>query len=133
MSPSDRTTCRRLPGRPSGRSVAAQACAVASLWLLTACGQDEQPTGQVVVDITIRDGEVSPAGEEIEATVGEPIELRVDSDVAEELHVHTSPDKSFEVKPTGGQVFTLTFDEPGQVELETEEAGVLVAELVVRP
>ena len=109
------------------------ACAVASLWLLTACGQDGQPTGQVVVDITIRDGEVSPAGEEIEATVGEPIELRVDSDVAEELHVHTSPDQSFEVKPTDGQVFTLTIDEPGQVELETEEAGVLVAELVVRP
>ena len=101
--------------------------------VLTACGADEQPAGQVVVDITIRDGEVSPAGAEIEATVGEPIELRVDSDVAEELHLHTSPDQSFEVKPTDGQVFTLTIDKPGQVELETEETGVLVAELVVQP
>ncbi len=32
-----------------------------------------------------------------------------------------------------GQVFTFTIDQPGQVELETHDSGVLVAQLVVRP
>jgi len=94
-----------------------------------------EPPGDdaVVLDITIADGAVTPAGESVEATVGQPIELRVDSDAAEELHVHSNPEHAFEVQPGNGQVFTFSVQQPGQVEIETHETGVVVAELVVRP
>ena len=87
----------------------------------------------MVLEITLRDGQVEPAGAQVEAKVGEPIQLRVDSDTVEELHLHTTPDKSFDVKAANGQVFTFSIDQPGQVELETEGSGVLVAQLVVQP
>ena len=93
----------------------------------------EEPIDAVVIDITIRDGEVTPAGEQVEATVGEPIELRVDSDAPDEVHVHSSPEQEFAVAAKANQVFELTVEHPGQVEVETHETGVVIAELVVRP
>lgn len=93
----------------------------------------ETAAAGVVLEITLADGEVNPAGQQVEAVVGEPIELHVDSDITEELHLHLAPDRYFDVEPTDGQVFTFTIDQPGQVELETHGSGVLVAQLVVRP
>lgn len=87
----------------------------------------------VVLDITIADGEVTPAGETVDAKVGQQIELRVDSDAEDELHVHSNPEHEFEVKAADGQDFTFTIEQPGQVEIETHETGVVVAELVVTP
>ncbi len=94
---------------------------------------EEPDDDAVVLDITIANGDVSPAGTTVEAKVGQPIELRVDSDAADELHVHSNPEHEFEVKPADGQVFTFTVQQPGQVEIETHETGVVVAELVVTP
>ena len=87
----------------------------------------------VVLDITIADGEVTPAGETVDAKVGQQIELRVDSDAEDALHVHSNPEHEFEVKAADGQDFTFTIEQPGQVEIETHETGVVVAELVVTP
>jgi predicted small lipoprotein YifL len=89
----------------------------------------------VVVDITIADGEVTPTGEEVEARVGEPIELHVDSDAADELHVHSQPEHSFEVEADPGktQVFEFTVDIPGQVDVESHATGETIVTLVVRP
>ena len=92
---------------------------------------DDQP---VVLDVTIADGEVNPAGKQLEASVGQKIELRVTSDAADELHVHSSPMHEFEIKPGGReQVFTFTIEQPGQVEIETHETATVISELVVRP
>lgn len=123
---------QRERGRSPLRS-ALVAGAVVLLCTLTACTGSDSDEAAVVIDITIRDGKVSPAGEQVEVTVGKPIEIHVNSDVAEELHLHTTPDQSFDVKPIAGQVFTSTVNQPGQVELEPEQAGVLVAQLVARP
>lgn len=87
----------------------------------------------LVIDVTIEGGEISPAGEQVDAAVGQPIELRVDSDTAEELHVHSTPEHTFQVAPKDGQVFEFSVERPGQVEIEAHESGTLVAELVVQP
>jgi len=108
---------------------------------LTSCGSDEKtsPGGgssdAVVIDITIADGEVSPNGDAVDASVGQPIELRVDSDVADELHVHSEPEQEFEVEANPGtdQVFTFSVDLPGQVEVELHELEATIVELVVQP
>jgi len=67
--------------------------------------------------------------------VGQPIELRVDSDVADELHVHSEPEQEFEVEADPGtdQVFTFSVDLPGQVEVELHELEATIVELVVQP
>ena len=113
------TTTTATPGRAVGQR---------------AVSRPTQPDDDaVVLDITIADGEVTPAGETVDAKVGQQIELRVDSDAEDELHVHSNPEHEFEVKAADGQDFTFTIEQPGQVEIETHETGVVVAELVVTP
>ena len=109
---------------------------------LASCGDDDpepttEPTSEpqggdpVVINVTIADGKVTPAGEQVEAAVGQPIEVHVDSDAADELHVHSSPEREYEIEPADDQVFTFSIDRPGQVELETHETDTVVVELVV--
>ena len=109
---------------------------------LTACAVTEKGDASagvsdvtVVVEITMQDGEVAPVGEEVEASIGQPIELRVDSDTADELHVHSQSEHEFEVEADPGteQVFRFTVDVPGQAEVESHETGVTIVSLVVRP
>ena len=122
--------------RPLAGVVGALALAAA----LGSCGGDDssapadQTSGSdepVVIDVTIADGKVTPAGEQVEAAVGQEIEVRVDSDAADELHVHSSPEHEFEIEPGDDQVFTFSIGQPGQVEIETHETDTVVAELVV--
>ena len=115
------------------------AVALLTVSVVTGCGADGSGDGSstepVVVDITIAGGEVTPTGDEVEATVGQPIELHVDSDAADELHVHSQPEHEFDVEadPGAEQVFEFTIDIPGQVDVESHETGETLVTLVVRP
>lgn len=84
------------------------------------------------VDIRIANGTVSPANTRTEAEVGERIVLRVDSDTADELHVHSYPAHTFAVAAASGQEFGFTVTVPGQVEIELHHAGRTVTTLLVR-
>ena len=92
------------------------------------------PSKPVDIHVKIADGQVSPAGERVDVAVGQPIRLIVDSDVADELHVHSSPEHEFEI-PAGahGKVFRLTLDRPGVVEVELHELDEVVVSLAARP
>ena len=85
------------------------------------------------VTVTIANGKVTPKAKKIGAKVGEPVRLLVTSDIADELHVHSDPAQSFEIKPAANQQFEVTVKVPGQVEIEAEELGVHIVTLVVRP
>lgn len=92
-----------------------------------------EPT-TVTVAISIADGDVDPAGKQVEATVGQTVVLVVSSDVADELHVHSAPDEhEFAIEPGPKQVFRFQVEQPGQFDVEAHDIGVLVAQLVVRP
>lgn len=95
----------------------------------TSAPKDETPS----VVVTIADGKVTPKAKKIDAKVGEPVRLIVSSDVAAELHVHSDPSQSFDIKPAANQQFEITIKVPGQVEIEAEELGVHIVTLVVRP
>lgn len=86
----------------------------------------------VVIAVRIAGGVVTPTNERVDAKVGEKITINVDSDVAEELHVHSVPDHEFEILPVPGQVFSFTVDLPGQVAIELHHSDKTVATLVVR-
>jgi len=88
----------------------------------------------VEVEIEIEDGRVTPTAEQVEATVGDTIEVEVDSDAPNELHVHSAPEEQeFAIKARDDQRFRFTVEQPGQFDVELHEGGTLVAQLVVRP
>ncbi|AQA03454.1 hypothetical protein BVC93_14720 [Mycobacterium sp. MS1601] len=86
-----------------------------------------------VLDITIAGATVTPTNAELEARVGMPITLNVTSDVADELHVHAVPERTFAVEPAAGQSFQFTVDVPGRVDVELHEAHRTVVSIQVRP
>lgn len=106
---------------------------VVGLGLLAACGPDApEPTDGTTIDVVIEDGTITPTGGRVEAEVGEPVTLRVDSDASDEIHVHSDPEHEFAVVPGPDQSFTFTVDVPGQVAVESHELDRTVVQLLVR-
>ncbi|WP_328394720.1 hypothetical protein [Nocardia sp. NBC_00416] len=91
-----------------------------------------QSAEAVLVPVRIAGGVVTPTDARFEARVGQPIEVIVDSDVDDELHVHAEPDHSFAITPGTGERFRFTVDVPGRVEIELHRADRTVATLLVR-
>ena len=81
----------------------------------------------------IADGKVLPQGERVEATVGAKVTLDIRSDVDEEIHVHSDPEHTYEVKAGQPVTESFTVETPGQVAVEAHELGVTIVQLVVRP
>ncbi|RAV18435.1 hypothetical protein DQP55_01975 [Mycolicibacterium sp. GF69] len=94
--------------------------------------EQQRPTDRVTIDITIEGGEVTPTNAQVQAKVNEPIVLRVNSDAADELHVHAVPDHTFDVAPKPGQQFQFTVEVPGNVEIELHELNRVVATVQVQ-
>jgi multidrug efflux pump subunit AcrA (membrane-fusion protein) len=94
----------------------------------TEAGQSDS----LVVAVRIASGSVSPADVRLETRVGRPIEIVVDSDTDDELHVHATPEHTFAIAPGVGQRFRFTVDVPGRVEIELHHARRTVATLLVR-
>ncbi len=94
---------------------------------------DQQAAPQrVLLEVTIAGGQVTPTNEQLQARVGEPILIRVTSDVPDELHVHATPEHSFEVTPGPPQTFQFTVEVPGKVDVELHEAHRVVATIAVQ-
>lgn len=92
----------------------------------------QAPPAQLVVDVTIKGGKVTPTNEALQAEVNEPIVIRVDSDAADELHVHSTPEHSFDVGIGPAQSFQFTVTVPGRVDIELHELHTTVATIQVR-
>jgi PBP1b-binding outer membrane lipoprotein LpoB len=93
----------------------------------------QAPPDRTTIDISIENGTVTPTNEQVQAKVNEPIVLRVNSDAADELHVHSTPEHTFTVEPNNGQQFQFTVDVPGRVDIELHELGQVVATVEVQP
>ncbi len=91
----------------------------------------QQSAPGLVVDVAITGGNVTPTNGSFKAKIREPILLRVNSDVADELHVHSVPDHTFPVEAKPGQTFQFTVDVPGQVEIELHKLDRTVATIQV--
>ena len=85
----------------------------------------------MTIDITVEDGEVKPSGSKVEVKAGQRVHLHIESDAADELHVHSSPEQeiSFEAGSTDE---TLVLDQPGVVDVEIHDLDKLVVQLEVR-
>lgn len=92
--------------------------------------QQEAPA-RLNIDVTIKGGQVTPTNEQFETRVNQPIVVRVNSDTADELHVHSNPEHSFTIEPKSGQAFQFTVDVPGKVDVELHEANKTIATINV--
>ena len=109
---------------------------VATVLAVSGCssgeGGDDGGSGTpVVVRITQQDGEIEPSGKTVEVETGQDVTLVVSSDAPDELHVHSEPEREFDVKAADGQRFTFSIDTPGTYEVESHELEVVIVKLQV--
>jgi hypothetical protein len=126
------SACAGQDDEPTGR---ASVTATTEATPATGESPGAQPTEQdegVVVEVTIADGSVTPQGERVEVGVGEPVTLRVQSDEADEIHVHSDPEHSLDVEPGQEGVLTFAVERPGQVAVESHRLDATIVQLVVR-
>jgi len=121
------------------------AAAFTAAVLIAGCGGDTgtvssspnpgtaEPSGDVVVDITIRDGDVTPQADRVEVKVGQKVTLHVTSDADETIHIHSEPEQDFEIAAGDDVEKSFTFDIPGQIAVEAHELDTTIVQLVVRP
>jgi hypothetical protein len=94
---------------------------------------DQQaPPSQLVIEATIANGAVTPTNEALQAKVNEPIIVKIDSDAADELHAHSTPDHTFKIEAKPNQSFQFTPSVPGKVEIELHTLKRVIATVDVQ-
>ena len=93
---------------------------------------DQAPPSRLVIDVTIKGGTVTPTNEQLQAALKEQIVIRVNSDAADELHVHSTPEHSFNVEAKPNQSFQFSVDVPGKVDVELHKLNKTVATIQVQ-
>ena len=92
----------------------------------------QAPPTELVIDVSIKGGKVDPTNQQLKAALHEPIIVKINSDAADELHVHSTPDHKFKVEPRSGQSFQFTVDVPGNVDVELHAADKTIATIAVQ-
>ncbi len=83
-----------------------------------------------VIEISLKDGKVTPSGDRVALPKGTVLRLRITSDRQDELHVH-GYDIGIAVKPGGTVTRDITLDKVGRFEIESHEPPLTVIQLVV--
>lgn len=117
------------------RALSVWSVLVVAVLLLGACGSSGNSSsdgsgGTRTIAITVRNGKIRPHGIEVKAEKGKPIRLRITSDTAGELHVHSSPEQEVPFH-RGTTLKTLTIRQPGIVDIEDHQLDTLVVQLQV--
>lgn len=123
--------CSAKTATTTASSAASSAASAASSAASSAVSSVVPTPVDLRIPVAIAKGVVTPANGEYEAKVGQRIEFDVESDVADQLHVHAVPEHEFEVKP-GSQTFSFVVKVPGQVVVELHSADKTVATLTVK-
>lgn len=134
------------------RSAATAAGVLLAATTLAACGSGTSPGGQkdnggadvtakptpanahpagTVVRVRITGTSVSPDGVQVPVSKGKPVTFLITASAAGELHVHSSPEQHIEY-PKGTSAVSLTFANPGIIEVESHALDKLIVQLEVR-
>lgn len=89
----------------------------------------EKPAGPSL-SVEVSGDQISPSGTTLELKTGQRLVIRITSDRAGELHVHSNPEQTIGFG-AGRTRRAITIANPGQVDVEEHESGVLVARLLV--
>lgn len=99
----------------------------------TAAGSPADDANQVVIDITLSDGDqVDPNGQKIDVEQGQTVVLNVTSDREDEIHVHGDIEVSIPVGADDTASDSFTADAVGSFEVESHNPNKIIAILNVR-
>jgi hypothetical protein len=118
------------------RTVAVLTLLLCVLPVLAGCGEDNPSSPSsgddtpTTINIEFSGGSVTPKGRRVEVKAGEPVELVVKADKPGELHVHSTPEKELPYG-AGTTRLTLAIHQPGVVDVESHDLGVVVVQLEV--
>ena len=93
---------------------------------------ETQPSAPAIRTIRVVNGQPQGGVRRLEYTKGDRIRFKVQSDVADEIHVH-GYDLMKDVTAGGSVSFSFTASIEGRFEIELEDAGTQIAELEVKP
>jgi hypothetical protein len=93
---------------------------------------EEAPPTRLTIDVDIKSGNVTPTNQQLNAGVKEQIIIRVNSDAADELHVHSTPEHNFNIEAKPMQSFQFTVDVPGKVDVELHKLNKTIATIQVQ-
>jgi hypothetical protein len=101
-------------------------------------GSDDQASGgsssaDVVIDIDVHDGTVTPMAGRVDVEVGQKVTLHIRSDAAEEIHVHSQPEHEYELAAGDDVRKSFTVYSTGIVSVEAHHLDETIVRLVVRP
>ena len=105
-----------------------------------ACGGNDSssPSGSStdkpkVIDVTFSGDSVTPNGDRVEVSMGQPIELKVTADAPGEIHVHSSPEQELAYdKGTRPPSTSSRSSSPGIVDVESHSLEKTIVQLEVR-
>ncbi|AFU04523.1 hypothetical protein V7968_40690 [Nocardia vulneris] len=127
-------------GRGSGLAVIAAVVAMVTGCGVTAESPAERTAASISIDrpaevriaVRIAGATVTPTNTRTEARLFQPIVIALDSDAADELHVHSEPSQTFPVEARAGQEFRFIVTVPGRVDIELHRAGKTITTLLIR-
>lgn len=120
-------------GGDSGSAQSSSASPSASTVNPTDMQNNQAPPDRLVIGVTIKGGEVNPTNAQLQAKTKQQIVVKVDSDVADELHVHSTPEHTFKVEAKPAQQFQFSVDVPGNVDIELHHLNKTIATVHVQP
>jgi heme/copper-type cytochrome/quinol oxidase subunit 2 len=117
-----------------GQAAATTAAATAATSSATSTSQATTSTAGFsgkLIEIKVTGDQVETAERRVTVATGEKVRIRVESDVADEVHVHQY-DLKKDVAPGKPAVIEFTADVPGSFEVELEEAHRKLIDLRVQ-
>jgi plastocyanin len=91
---------------------------------------DQEPTEQF--DLQVRGGAVVGGPQTFRAKPGDVVRLSVETDAADELHVHGGVDVTVKLEPEEVSSITFEVEDPGTYEVELHDTGALLGQVEVR-
>ena len=121
-----------MPSRPRAALLLALSLTVLAA-TGTACsgGGEGGTSAPEVIEVTFTGDSVSPSGERIDVSAGQPLTFEVTAEKAGEIHVHSDPEQTLEYD-AGETTLELTLDRPGVVNVESHELDQVIVSVAVR-
>jgi len=92
----------------------------------------QTPPQRLVIDATIKGGELIGADKQSKVTINETIVVRISSDADDELHVNSSPEHTFTVAAKPNQSFQFSIGAPGSFTITLKKLNRTLATILVR-
>ncbi|WP_328993853.1 hypothetical protein OG394_05735 [Kribbella sp. NBC_01245] len=89
------------------------------------------PAG-AMVDVKIESGKTVPSGAVVKVSKDEQITVNITSDIDDEIHVHSTPDHSFQISAGQKLEETFSFGATGTYEMESHRLKKLIVKFEVR-